>query len=70
VKPKVYFDDWNSAAVGGIGAAGTVHGWPNQPLPKREFPPGFHVAAPGPSHPEPKPRYQVKATSRKLEPAG
>src|SRR3982750_3275100 len=23
--------------------------------PRREFPPGFHVAAPGPSHPEPAP---------------
>ena len=67
MKPKSYFDYGNSADVGGIGAAGTLGGWPNQPLPKREFPPGFHVAAPGPSHPEPKPRYQVKAPSRKVK---
>jgi hypothetical protein len=33
--------------------------------PRREFPPGFHVAAPGPSHPEPAPVPARRTSARK-----
>lgn len=55
-------DDWFVESYGlvhGIGTVSTLGG--DKPLPKgwtppaREFPIGFHVAAPGPSHAEPRP---------------
>lgn len=45
----------------GGGSASPIGYFPDQPLRRREFPPGFHGANPGPSYPEPKPRYRVKA---------
>ena len=52
-----------------IGTAGTIGG--DKPLPKgwmpppREFPIGFHVAAPGPSWPETLPEAPPKRAPRK-----
>lgn len=51
-----------------IGTVGTVGA--DKPLPKgwkppeREFPIGFHVAAPGPSHPDPDPEPARKPRKR------
>jgi hypothetical protein len=66
-KPRA--DDWyDDGFIQPGGSASTLHSWPDQPLPQREFPPGFHGANPGPSHPEPKPRYRVKANTRPVTP--
>lgn len=66
VIPPGYFQaaEWAEGYTSGQGSAGTVGGWPDQPLPRREFAPGFHGANPGPSQPEVKPRYRIKAGSR------
>jgi hypothetical protein len=64
-EPRPIMDDWyTDGFIQPGGGASPIHGWPDQPLPRREFPPGIHGANPGPSHPEPKPRYRVKAPSR------
>jgi len=47
--------------VSGGASASPIGYFPDQPLRRREFAPGFHGANPGPSYPEPKPRYRVKA---------
>ena len=57
-------DYWDGGA-GGIGTATTLPMHDGFKLPKREFPPGFAGANPGPSHPEQKPRYRVKAIMAK-----
>lgn len=59
-------DDWAGYPdIGGMGHAGTINDYVRDMKP-REFPIGFHVAAPGPSHPEPKPCFRVKAWSRRV----
>lgn len=56
-------DDWFSPTLGHASTLGTEgrapRGWRPPP---REFAPGFAGANPGPSHPEPAPLHQRRAT--------
>jgi hypothetical protein len=57
---------WYYGTIQTGASASPLYGAPDQPPPRREFNPGFEGANPGPSHPEPKPRYRVKAHSRRV----
>lgn len=52
------FDERDDPGLWGLGAATTISGSPPRGWrpPVREFPIGFHVAAPGASHEEPAPK--------------
>jgi hypothetical protein len=57
VKPRVWLDEEDLMTFP-VGAASTLTEYVEpRKVPPREFPPGFHVAAPGPSHPEPEPGF-------------
>lgn len=54
-------DGYWDGGVGGTGVVTTLPMHDGMRLPRREFPPGFAGANPGPSVEEVKPRYRVKA---------
>lgn len=54
-------DGYPDGYVGGSGSTGTLPMHDGMKLPKRHFNPGFKGANPGPSQPEQKPRYRIRA---------
>lgn len=54
----------DNSTIGGVGYQSTLDTVRQDARPKREFPPGFHGAAPGPSHDDNyRPRIRVRAGS-------
>lgn len=63
---NLYWSDYLDSGAWMSGSAHGINDYVRTPTQRREFPIGFHPA-PGPSWPEPKPVFRVKARSQKRE---